>query len=495
MSDLPAERPSLWIRMLTGVSALTRASMQAIGFAKEAPARPGAAYGTVASSPLAQAHIGQIARSPTVYAANMRRARTFATYPMIVMVKGDRVDASEQPAPWVSDLLFLLNNPDPEGVAAIGDPESIAPIEPGEALFGQLIVDLQMEGVAYVLPTFKGREPVALTRIHPSRVKLVDGGENWAIDGVGRVARRAMFCIRTASWEANGMGELGTGAGEVLAPLVKAERTALERTADVIDQGGVDTVVKGANDKMGEFLRHAANRTAIRDDLVEAFRAKDGARILVLGGALDIEELGLKPADINAPGLLEVARKAELEALSMTPIAIGGEAGNYATAALQYRVQAELDEGFAALFEAFMLRPLAQHFARVKGKMSPKAAAGVTCRFDLSGHPGYAYARTEAIDRMEALKRLGYTTKQAADIEMMDFPDPEGDAGGGVIPANQPPPKVQTPAATSAKVDVGAGGEPAPVGRLAVFRGGARERSPEGDIPAGSVGPGRGAPG
>lgn len=486
MPDLPStERAGLWIRILSSASAFYRASLAAVGVTDAPPSQPGASSGRVASKVLAQDYLQQMAQSAVVYAALNRRAHAFGNYPIAVYRDEVKVDPKREP--WAAEFLALVQNPDPADGLLAGDTDGLAPIMPGEGLFAQLVADYLATGVAYVIPTAgSGDRLSGLTRAHPRSMTLEQGGAVWVYrppgGGMARTyPRRAVFCIRNISWEAGGAGELGTGAGQVLADLVNAEATAIRKTAQVIEQGGADVWVGATTPAAAQFLANPANRNKVRDDLTEALAMRDGSRVVVMGGDLEAKDVGLKPADMQAPELMTTARGAELLALGVTPVSIGGEAGNYAEAALQYRVQAEFDESLAAVFEAFLLRPLSQHYARIGSGRRKVDARTVTARFDLSTHPGYAYARTEAIDRMIKLVDLGWDAEQAASIENLSLPKPSG-----------PPRQKQAPVAAPGVP----GNEPPPVGRendkRVVFLPTARaSRSPEDDIPASGVGTGR----
>lgn len=485
MPDLPARTDSTgwWLRAVGSVSVLYRATLAQMGVTSQPPRTPGAAYGTIAARPMAESDLQQIAQSPVVYAAAMRRARSFGNYPFIVLADEETLEPRK--TPWVAELLRMLQNPDPDDLSSRGDPQWLAPVEPGEGLIAQLVVDLLMEGVAYVIPTAGQKNRIAgLTRAHPKTMKLTQGGQSWTHTVDGRQTmypRRAVFCLRNPSWEASGQGELGTGAAQVLAPLVAAERAALIKSAMIIDQGGADVVVSAKTPQAAMFLSNPQNREAVKKDVESALSMRDGGRVIVLGGDLEAKDLGLKPGDIQAPELMVAAKSAELMAIGCTPVAIGGESANYASAALQYRVQAELDEALASVFEAYMLRPLAQHYARIAGKGIVDASL-VTCRMDLSSHPGYAFARTEALDRMQKLIAMGWTAEQASDIEQLGLPKPKGEpkaatAPVAVTPNPEPPPAGDTSTPRSAPV---------------IWLPKAREpASPEEDIPARGVGTGR----
>lgn len=425
----------VWYRALDSIGTWTRASLTALGVSRIPPASPGASSGLVASRPQSQDHLRQFALAPAVYAAIQRRTRVLADAPIVVL--RDEVKVDPRAEPWARELLDLLMYPDPEEMASRGDPNGLAPVEPGEGLIAQAVADLLMTGQAWIIPTAAdSKRIIGLTRAHPQTMAIVNGGQQVRrrINGTEVIyPRRGVFCLRLVSWEATGQGELGTGAGSVLANLVAAESTALAKTAQVIDQGGADVIVTSATPAGVAFLSNPQNRERVKNDVSNALAMRDGSRVIVLSGDIQAKPAGLSPAEIQAPELLTAARQVELMALGATPAAVGENAANYATAALQYRVQAELDESLAGVFEAYLLRPLAQHYARAVGKGSGDARR-VTARLDLSRHPGYAYARTEAIDRMVKLVDLGWSPEQAAEIEGQPFPKPTG----------QPRPKAPT---------------------------------------------------
>lgn len=415
-----------------------------IGTSK-APARPGISTGRVASAREAEDDLSAMAKSPTIFAAVNKRAFSLATYPVAVYFGfnkgGDKADALDpDKVSWVADLLRLLQTPD------AGDAEGVFPVEPGPHLLAQLIADYLLAGIAYVamLQTPDG-VIVGLYRLHPRHVTLernVSGmGDEFVyrpITGLPRrYPRRSVACIRGLSWQSGGMAEMGVGAGQPLKPLIEAEWTALQQTASVVGQGGADVLVTGNDPQTNAFLSNKTNRDEVAKLATTALAGgvDGGRRVMVLPGNLKMEDTGLKPADMKAPELMAAAKTAELAALGCTPIAIGGDASTFATAVQQYRVQAELDEALAKVFEDALLRPLARHFARMAGGKWAMKADRVTCRIDLSGHPGYTFQRTEAINRMVALVGLGWGAAQAAEAEGVEMPVPEGPPRATTTPA------------------------------------------------------------
>lgn len=464
--DAPATRGGRWYRALDAVSGFTRASLSALGVGRSPPQSPGASYSVVATRPRAQDHLQQMSLSPAVYAAVQRRSRVLADAPIVVLRGEERVDPAKEA--WAGEFLSLLQYPDPEELASRGDPTGLAPVYTGEHLIAQGVADYLLTGCAWIIPTAAdSKRIVGLTRAHPRTMRIVQGGDyvEQVVPGrVTRYPRRGVFCLRSVSWQSSGEGELGVGAGEVLMPYVSAERTAMEKTAAVIDQGGADVIVTSNTPAGLAFLSNPANRDKVRKDVEAALAMREGSRVIVISGDLVAKPSGFTPAEIQAPELMTAARDAELMALGVTPVAIGLGTANFATAALQYRVQAELDESLAGVFESFLLRPLAQHYARAIGKGTIDARR-ITARIDLSTHPGYAYARTEAIKRMNDLVEVhGYTTEQAAAIEGQPFPKPLG----------TPRPKAATAPGAAAEIVQGDGAQRA--------AGAARETStPEGD--------------
>lgn len=449
---VPASSSGWWFRAVSGVSLFVRATLASMGVSKVAPPAPGVSLGRVARKTTAQADLSQITLSPAVYAAVQRRAIGFGNYPVKVFEgtgNGQAVDPER--VPWAASLLRLLATPDPADLGAL------FPVTPGEGMVAQLVADLLLTGVAYVIPTRTGDAVTGLTRAHPQSMTLTDGGETWEYrpnaGGMLRYPRRTVCCLRLVSWAANGAGQLGTGAGEVLAPYVDAERRAMEQTRDRISQGGVDILVTGKTPVGVQFMSNPANREQVVNNLVAQLTRSDGQRVIGLGGDLDLKDAGFTPADIQAPELTAAAREAELMALGTTAVAVGLSSGAYADAVMQYRVQAELDEGIAAIFEAYMLRPLAQAFAKRGGHPRPET---VTARIDLSSHPGWAYVRDGAIARMERLVGLGWSPEQAATIENMELPPPKGTpatvASPSTAPVKEPAQPPGSPKATSREV-------------------------------------------
>lgn len=416
-------RSQVWVRqVLAGLPALRRA-----------PPLPGGSVtgARVASSPKAEQDLGALASSPTVFAAVNRRAFTLSVYPIRCLwgysIGGTRARPLDpERVLWVGSFLRLLQIPNP------AESEELFP-EPGESLIAQIVADLLLAGNAFVVPTL-GEDGgiVGLTRLHPELVVLERraGEEFWVYRSgteMRRYPRRSVAHMHLLSWEKGAQGALGTGAGRALRPLVDAEETALQQTANVVEQGGADVRISAKSTASASFLTVKANREQVAKDAVTALSGEAGRRVFVVGGDFQVEDAGLQPADLRAPELLAAARGAELMAVGVVPVAVGAEAGTYATAVQQYRVQAEQDEALVGVIEAGLLRPLARHFARRAGGMWGRRADQVTARIDLASHPGYAYLRTDAINRMEKLVRLGWTSKQAAEIEGLDLPEPEGE--------------------------------------------------------------------
>jgi phage portal protein BeeE len=395
----------------------------------------------LASNSRAEKDMEALALSPSVFAAVQRRALTFSVYPIRVYrgysIGGKRTQPLD-PAefPWVASLLRLLQAPDPR------DQEGLFPANPGETIFSQLVADLLLTGNAFAaVQAAQNGNIVGLYRLHPKLVQLErrNGEEVWIYRPAGQPVtlypRRTIAHLRLLSWQASGAGEFGTGAGAPLANLVRAETTALAQTASMVDQGGADVLVTAKTPAGAQYLSVKENRETVAREASQALAGEDGRRVFVVSGDLDVKPSGLTPADVRAPELLMAAKASELAALGVVPVAVGSDAGTYATAVQQYRTQAELDEQIASIVEAALLRPLTRHFARQSGQPRTMVRADeYTARFDLSTHPGYGYLRTEQINRMGALVKLGWSPLQAAEAEGLDLPDPEGEPGQAIDP-------------------------------------------------------------
>lgn len=428
---------SLYTRTVARLQTWTRAVVSGLAALRRGRPTLGSLWGKVATLPNAEADLGAMATSPTVYAAVLRRAAEFATHPIVVyrgwtMAGGGLVPVT---APWAEALYRLLATPDPESA------DEIAP-EPGEGLIMQIVADLILAGVFVVAPTLgESGAIIGLTRLHPGccSIERLDGRE-WLVYRSGadvrRYERRSVFVGRLLSWQKSGAAEFGVGAGTPLAPLVKAERVALEQTAAKVEQGGADLVVKASNATGKNLLANPETRETILDSLTRAIKGPGGRRVFAHSADLELSELGVKPSDLQAPELLLAARGAELMATGTVPAWVGAEAGTYATAVIQLRVQAGNDEAIATVIEAFLLRPLARHFARRAGGMDARRYDQITARVDLSQHPGYTQLLTDRIAQGRALiEGWGFTAVQAAEILHLDWPAPLGQ------------PKVAAPAA------------------------------------------------
>lgn len=435
---------SAYARAVAAISTwYSRAALRVAAALRRPPPQLGFASGRVASGQRAERDLRALATSPTTYAAVTRRALSLTTYPIRVYqgyaYSGHALDALDPATtPWVASLLRLLQTPnETEGGALFP--------EPGEALIAQIAADLILTGNFWVAPVLDadGR-PIGLHRLHPRCVTIERAG------GVEEVVYRSGFEVRRyprrevshghlLSWEASGQSTLGTGAGSALEHLVAAEARALEHTATVIEQGGADLRVVAKSAAAMEMLKDPRRREELLSKVVSTL-ATAGRRVFLFGGDVTVEDAGFKPADLQAPELLAAASRAELVAAGCVPVAVGAEAGTYATAVQQYRVQAEQDEAIAGVIEAALLRPLARRFAALAGGMVARRPDTITCRIDLGQHPGYAYLRTDAINRMRELVAMGWLPDQAAEIEGLDLPEPLGEPSAA--PAQAPGPAV-----------------------------------------------------
>jgi len=424
-----------WYSRVWGtVTGWVRTALGSIKTLRSPPGRAGISSGRVASPKRAEQDLSNIASSPTIYAAVLRRALTFATYPVRVYsgysIGGRKLKALDpEKVPWVGSLLRLLQLPEPED----SDSDAVFPANPGEGLLAQIVADLIMTGNAFVAITMsKSGDIIGLHRLHPRCMTLERGviGDEWVYRAnmmlPKRYPRRTVAHLKLLSWESGAQGELGTGAGAPLQALVRAEKAALNQTANMVEQGGGDVIITAAGPTGAAFLSNKENRDKVAKEMTEALIGEDGRRTFVVGGDFKVGDSGIKPADLRAPELIKESRSSELSAIGAVPVGIGADAGTYATAVQQYRTQAELDEQIQSVLEAGFLRPLARHFARRAGGRWLARLDQVTARIDLSSHPGYAYMRTEQVSRMTALVTMGWDAEQASEAEGLDLPKPTG---------------------------------------------------------------------
>lgn len=418
------------------VSSITRLYAAGAAALRAPLPRLGISMGRVAALPMAEADLSAMATSPTVYSALTRSALETIIHPIRVYrgysVSGgdlEPIDPRERGALWVGALLRVLQTPDPASA------DELAP-EPGEALIAQILADLKMAGAFVVAPVLSERGwVVGLTRLHPKccSIERTAAGEEVVYRSGSdhrRYPRRSVFIGHLLSWAADGRAEFGVGAGTPLRPLLRAEAAALAQTANMIEQGGADLRIRGKGATGKSFMALKENREKAIATVTESIVSPNGRRVIAFSDDLELDDGGLKPTDLRAPELMAAARGHELAATGTVPAWVGHDAGTYATAVVQLRVQACMDEGYAAVIEAYFLRPLARHFAKTRGAgtMDARRADEITARIDLSAHPGYAQLRTESYARMKVLVHdLGFTVEQAAAAEHLDLPAPRGE--------------------------------------------------------------------
>jgi len=434
MADLPAAyRPPSLLKPRTTAGGFMRAALTGIGILKRVPPKAGVSSRRIARPLDAERELSALARSPTVFGATTWRALSLASYALQVCRGfgiGGKVEVLDpEVVPWAGALLRLLQLPDPQ------DLTSLFPAHPGESMIAQVVGDLVNGGNAYVAPTVDGKgDIIGLTRLHPAHMSLERraGEEVWVYKVPGAKAlvypRRTISHIHLLSWQASGQGEIGTGAGAPLKHLVDAEAEALRQTANVVRQGGVDIHVTGKSEAATAMLETKERREEVAEQVSTALRGgSDGdRRVMVSSGDFDIQDAGLKPADIRAPETLKAARAAELVALGTAPVMVGENSGSFSAAIQQMRVQLVNDLALVYAIEVALFRPLARHFASRAGGRWAARPDEVTCRLDLSDHPGQAYLRSEAVNRMEKWIRYGWLNTQAATIEGLEVPKPEG---------------------------------------------------------------------
>ena len=397
------------------------------------------------------------AKSPSVYSAISARALQLARYPLAIGQGGPgqtprRLDPLR--VEWAAGVLRLLTAPSP------GDVNTLFPDVPGEGLLIQLLTDLLSAGVAYVRPVLLGKWPnadlVGLERLHPRDVSFQRqyGAPGWAHRPSSGMAESewipvGQLCvIRLASIGQGVDAWRPIGPLEPLRRLLQAEVSALEATASKARQGGPDIILSPKDVQMGALLRTKEGREKIATDFSQVLNVEGGRRAVVLPGGLEATAADWSAADLQAPELMAAAERAARASIGATPAMLGSsDAGTYATAAIQMRAQWALDEALAALLEVYLFRPIAQHFARRAGGRSQARASEMTAWLDLSQHPGAIAARSEALDRMQKWVALGWTGEQAATIEGLDAPRPEGTPQALTLMAvQQAPSRPATPA-------------------------------------------------
>lgn len=427
------------LRSFFGLSVETRAAVIPAPTVKQIPPRPGISVGLVAAKPRADTHLGLMRKSPNLFAAVNQRAMSIATFPAMILNNGKAVQSTGAFS-WARDFFALLAAPSPL------DTNDIFPRQTGIGLMAQIVADLLLVGDAFIVPTLSpaGR-PVALTRLHPRCVWLVrraDGdryeyrptsGGAVEVYPAGQVAH-----LRLLSASSGGAEEMGVGAGEPLEGIVSAAAAAVDKAGVMIQSGGVDILIRPNSPAGAAMLMDEATRNIIVENAKTALGGglNGDRRIMALGGDFTLEPTGFEPADLQATELMGAAQSAELSAVGVTPIMVGGQSTNFATAAMQLRVQYELDASLVEVLSASLLTPLARAFARSASRSTDPMA--ITATLDLATHPGAMAMRTEAIGRMGQLIGMGWTPEQAAKAEGIDLPRPDGSPAQSPVPMKPP---------------------------------------------------------
>ena len=278
----------------------------------------------------------------------------------------------------------------------------------------QLITDLVLSGDAYVL-IVGSREPEALLRLHPSRVKIIplpDGQpDSYEYDGGGPTACYAyeqVLHVRSPSWSDEPSGLFGVGAIQSLHDDLVTERSTAALTASTAKTGRPTGIISPAED--GD--RWSRDQIGLVRDAFESQMQK-GSGVLIVGGAVSYEPVGWSPREMEFTSLRQGTREAILAALDVPPARVGLPNTNYATSLAQSRRYWEGLQGRAALIDAALTR-LARQFPN---------SENVYVYHDFSDIDPLQESRTERVDRVVSWAMLGLPVGDAAALEGFDeFP-------------------------------------------------------------------------
>lgn len=295
-----------------------------------------------------EASMEAMARFPTVHRCVSTIAADLGSRPLYA-TKGRGRDAKPLDS---HPLIELLENPTPVGQTS------------GLQLRRQLYVDYALTGNAFLHATRRdlenirpGRPPDMLFRVHPERCKPVMGAHGEAEQyevGSGAVARyqaENIVHVRDASWSSDPRSLYGQSRIEVLRTLLQFEYSATRSMANKAKSGKPDLIVKPpkdmgilTDDQVREIGRH-----------VQTFRRSAGG-VWINGWGLDVEQVSWSPKDMEYPTGMELALKAVLMVMGVTPTRVGIDWSNYATANVQIRINWKERQSDALLFDDQLTR-------------------------------------------------------------------------------------------------------------------------------------------
>jgi HK97 family phage portal protein len=408
--DLPARAASAWYaRAWLAVS-------RALGVVEQPDAHDaGADYSpAVAAGPTYPAidSMSAMAGLPWVYACVQARAEDMAGLPLRVSRRGSRGRSSIVEDHPLSALLAAPTS-----------------WQTGEEWRRQLYADMDLSGNAFALLVYSGREVASLPRLHPERVVVHPGRhggpESYEYQGAGvteRYAPSAVLHVRGISWESDPRGLWGTSRVLPLHHDLEGEVASSKHVARAASSGRPDVLLS----PRGESSLLSSTQVDKLREWWDKFTGRRNGGAIISPGHVEVSPLSWSPRDMEYGQLSKSNREKVLAVFGVTPVRVGLNEANYATA----REQAtRYWEGLAATARAWD--------ARLTWLAARAGYPDVEVWHDFGGVAALRDGMAAQLDRVERWVMLGADPREAAAYEgLPDAPLPAAPA----TPATPPKP-------------------------------------------------------
>ena len=275
----------------------------------------------------------------------------------------------------------------------------------------QMIVDLVLTGDCFAV-IGKAREPAALIRLHPERVKInstADGQvSHYEYDSGGSVVHYSyedVFHVSQTSWTSTPGSLYGSGAIEALNNDLQTDLAASKLAAESA-KTGVPNGILSPVDPADSWSK--AQVTILREAFERQLQGKSGT--LILGSGVSYSQISQSLRDMEYQTTREMALRAVLAAFGVVPVRVGIEGSNYATSQSQLKIYWENLQSKAML--------IAGAYTRVLRQFDDSADLRVV--HDFSSVSALQEDRTAAVNRVNAWWMMGVDLAQAAALEGID---------------------------------------------------------------------------
>ena len=275
----------------------------------------------------------------------------------------------------------------------------------------QMIVDLVLTGDCFAV-IGKAREPAALIRLHPERVKInstADGQvSHYEYDSGGSVVHYSyedVFHVSQTSWTSTPGSLYGSGAIEALNNDLQTDLAASKLAAESA-KTGVPNGILSPVDPADSWSK--AQVTILREAFERQLQGKSGT--LILGSGVSYSQISQSLRDMEYQTTREMALRAVLAAFGVVPVRVGIEGSNYATSQSQLKIYWENLQSKALLIAGAYTRGLRQF----------DDSADLRVVHDFSSVSALQEDRTAAVNRVNAWWMMGVDLAQAAALEGID---------------------------------------------------------------------------